>query len=411
MPLKTRGASGIDFPASTFWTWVPLSLPRNVTPVVLKSQSLLSAILTEQTLNRAYSRDPASIHQCLDAHHRLGRCYTSIREDITNGPDLGTILAIFYLLKSALLFEHSVDVVLGHLLGLETVLRIVNEKTAAFGGTSLVWLLFQGSAERVLDYMLDRPQEFSKVAERKLFELHHSLQYWSTNIPYVPGDHMTLCAIYSLAHHAVKRNFRMRSSLGTEMFADLIAHARHEYIQSSSFPSELLTDISTLSQVNLNMRIESHRLPRLHTIYKCSRYFETILIESTLRTMGDDQAKSNAVSSATLLALIAANNRQGLRTADRSLFLAGLVLTKSRFPQGTCSHLCSHLLEHSFIHKEWSELGRRQSLGFYSFLPEYHIVMPRFWDLADQCSSLQEIWDISCSGFTAAQLYLKIFRL
>jgi hypothetical protein len=307
-----------------------------------------------------------------------------------------------------------VDALLNHLLGLGAVLRSVYEGPATRlepYSKGVMDVFFRNSLTKVMRYMLFRAQEYSKTADQKLIQLHHSLEFWSSDSPRSPSfidfRSRTLCY---LAHYAMQMKFQTRSSLSAEMMADSLARARHEYIRSLPSSSEILALISTLSQVDLNIHTESRHIHRFECIPDCTEYLETILIESTLRTVGDDQAKSIAVSSAISLTLIAANGpRFWWNASCRRLFLAGLVLAKSRFPQGTCSHFCSHLLEHYLIQKLYFELQTPwlKQLWFDSESAERAIALvPRFWGLADQCSSLQEIWCISCSGFTTVEILI-----
>jgi hypothetical protein len=271
-------------------------------------------------------------------------------------------------------------------------------------------VMWRSSLREVQRYLAFADLRHFRAFERQLERLHYALESWSIRFLEGPGVYdlqagLRLRMVYCLVIHVRRVNDLLATETkpGIETTMAAFAHAFHEYIDSLLGSTPLSVDVSSLCQVSLNLHTRVGTSPRIKNRYKLFDYFSAMLIGATLGTEGENQAESVALFSAiSLCRLVASQSSTWWRTIP-SLFLAGTVLTKSRHPQGIPFDVFSHRLEYHWIVNEFK---KNQFQNYSSEYQEACALIPAFWDLADHCSNLGDLWRLSYCGRTTLQMFI-----
>ena len=328
-------------------------LPEVLKTLAVSSSSLRPAILTLMAFERAISsRETRPFNQDAQPGTYLAQRYGLMCT--TRDPPIDTAFEVFYHILKYLLKTEG------------------QHSNAIFPWIAPMW---DTTMRDVQDYMMfaDDVQDHTAFAHHGyagIFEQLGRLQDALQNYPITLLDgryiHVKRRRLrYSVEFYLVQYNLELKNAAATRIYGGLettakkLLQAIHEYTLYLLSSPTLFADVSTLLRFNIDWHSEEGICLQLRNRFELFEYFSKMLIEATMGNIaaGHSSTGSVAVFAASALCRLVASSSTHSRLSIRCLFLAGLVLTKSRYPEGTLTHVLSHVFRTPVDYQSIQDLG------------------------------------------------------
>jgi len=354
-----------------------LVLPEVLKTLVVSSAFLRPAILTLMALERAISsREARPFHQDAQPGTYLAQRYELMCT--TRDHQIDTAFEVFYHIRMAIKLNLPKQNVMAHLLLAFDILKyLLKTEAQQLSNAIFPWIapIWDTTMRDVQDYMMfaEDVQDHTAFAHHGyagIFEQLGRLQDALQNYPITLLDgryiHVKRRRLrYSVEFYLVQYNLELKNAVATQTYGGLEVTARkllqaiHEYTLYLHSSPTLIADVSTLCRVNLDWHSEEEICLQLRNRFELFEYFSKMLIEATMgnTVAGHSSTGSVAVFAASTLCRLVASSSTHPRLSIRCLFLAGLVLTKSRYPEGTLTHVLSHFFRTPVDYESVQDLG------------------------------------------------------
>lgn len=330
--------------------------------VISASEPLRLAVLSYASFYKAGSK------LSIPALQYFGRCLLSIINATSVLRTVDLLYAVYTLIILAFENEEPINTVLIHL---SRICRDFNSLAHPGNGLDIreyLWMerLWQNMFHRLYGYLLEN-RSLSAVAiyMESIYQILQNSEFLLEPDPresivfsedkYDPAiQKVQTAAIYMqyyFCHYLLQINLAVNDRrIVTAPLTVKLSQVLHHIVTSISQVKhkKFLESFQTLSQFNFNDYIqsggESHQLPTdvhggLRYGFAFSLYFSAMLINSTLDAAPDPAAYYAAISLSKIIVLRPTRPTEypfSYFFDVRNLFLAGLILTRSRYPAGNC---------------------------------------------------------------------------
>lgn len=385
-------------------------LPRERIPILISSQPMRYAAMAYASFRRSKSQ-PSE-----DTLQYLGLCLKYIHHAISTSVGFDLAYTCSTLINLAVEMNESVETISSHIFGLYSIMKYLNSKSLVqewewlwmdrmFSVTlrGLHWRLDPLSLQNSRLFAIQIEQMYNMLEDYRHYgptalssqPLHWSLFRLNVYIRHYFSYYLLL------VNNAVGDNRKVMPNETTAVASTLI-HLIQQFIEIlPQYDDQLLDSLWRLSQIDRNHYVQltiQDTSFSMFDIDHLSTYLSAILIRKMvpgLRKSDETEfpAHISAICLCKISALAPTEDWYWLRINIKNLFLAGLVLTKSRHPEGNLSILIVVLTlkEHVWIksclikHIESSSFIKRNEHCS-------NVLISQFLDEADKCSSLNDVW-------------------